>query len=237
MTRVLGVLVVLLALGSAAQAHEPGYWQQLENNPSCSVWNASPTHEPSETMTWSGACVNGKAQGRGTRVWRYLEAEEWKVSIYTGELMDGKAQGRGIYEWTSGKRYDGEWKEEMPHGRGAMVWASGDRYEGDWKNGRNDGRGIKEWASGDRYEGDWKNGKRTGHGVFVWGPNSEWAGNRYEGDLKDGKFHGHGIYYFANGDKCEGDWREDRLLGTGTGWAEGRQMKCYLGGKTIAFTD
>ncbi len=65
MAKVLGVLVAaLVAWGSAAQADEQGRWQQLENNPSCSVWNAHPN--PIETMTGSGACANGKANGSST---------------------------------------------------------------------------------------------------------------------------------------------------------------------------
>ena len=55
--------------------------------------------------------------------------------------------------------------------------------------------------------------------------------------MENGKTHGRGTYHFANGDKCEGDWREDRLVGRGKGWAEGRQMKCYWDGDTIKFTD
>ena len=37
--------------------------------------------------------------------------------------------------------------------------------------------------------------------------------------------------------RYEGDWREDRLLGTSRGWSNGRVMKCYLDGNTITFTD
>ncbi len=89
MARVLGVLAVALvawALTATAAVVE-GRWQQLENNPSCVVWNANP--QSNETVTWSGACVNGKAQGRGAKVWRYLEDEEWKETKYTGDMKCG----------------------------------------------------------------------------------------------------------------------------------------------------
>ena len=77
MAKVLGVLAAaLVAWGSAAQAEEQGRWQVLENNPSGVVWNANP--QSNETVTWSGACVDGKARGRGAQVWRHLEDEEWK---------------------------------------------------------------------------------------------------------------------------------------------------------------
>ena len=139
MARALGVLVAtLMVWGSAAQAEEHGRWQQLENNPSCSVWNPNP--HPRSAVTWSGACVNGKAQGRGAQDWRYLEDEEWKAEKYTGVM-------------------------------------------------------------------------------------------------KDGKYHGRGVLVTADGDICEGDWREGRLLGMGKGRVSGQLKKCYDDGGTITFTD
>ena len=186
MAKVLGVLVAtLLVWGSTAQAEEQGRWQPLENNPSCSVWQAYPG--TNDKVTWSGACANGKAQGRGTEVWRYLEDEEWKEYKYTGEMKDGKKHGRGVW-----------------------VAASGDRYKGDWKNGMQYGRGVLVAANGNRYEGDFREGKEHGRGVWL-GPD----GDRYEGDWKDGVPHGRGVFVFANGDECEGDWREGKLMGMG----------------------
>jgi hypothetical protein len=139
MARALGVLVAtLMVWGSAAKADEHGRWQQLENNPSCSVWNPNP--HPRNTVTWSGACVDGKAQGRGAQDWRYLEDEEWKAEKYTGVM-------------------------------------------------------------------------------------------------KDGKYHGRGVLVTADGDICEGDWREGRLLGMGKGKVSGQLKKCYDDGGTITFTD
>ena len=236
MAKVLGVLVAaLVAWGSAAQADEHGRWQQLENNPSCVVWNGNP--QSNETVTWSGACVNGKARGRGAQVWRYLEDEDWKESKYTGEMKDGKRTGRGVYVWASGDRYEGEYRDGKQHGRGVLVfgpnskWA-GDRYEGDWKDGKRTGRGVYVKANGDRYDGDWKNNKFHGRGVYVWT-----SGSKYEGDFRNGKEHGRGVYVTANGDECEGDWREGRLLGTGEAVQNGQLKKCYLDGNTIQYTD
>ena len=128
MAKIIGVMVAALvacaltATATAALAEE-GRWQQLENNSSCSVWNANPN--PSETVTWSGACANGKAQGRGTQVWRYLDDEEWKEQIYTGEMKDGKEHGRGIFVYASGNRYEGDFKDGNFDGRGVYVTASG----------------------------------------------------------------------------------------------------------------
>ena len=143
MARVLGVLAVALVAWAltATAAIVEGRWQQLENNPSCVVWNAYPN--PSETVTWSGACVDGKAQGRGAQVWRYLEDGEWKEDKYTGEMKDGKQHGRGVLVEANGDRYEGDWRDGKPHGRGDMVWANGDRYEGEYRNGKPHGRGVR----------------------------------------------------------------------------------------------
>ncbi len=65
-----------------------GRWQTLENNPSCVVWN--PGLQVKSLTTWSGACVNGKAQGRGTSMWRYFKDGDWKETEYTGEMKNGK---------------------------------------------------------------------------------------------------------------------------------------------------
>jgi hypothetical protein len=135
MARALGVLVAtLMVWGSAAQAEEHGRWQQLENNPSCSVWNPNP--HPRSAVTWSDACVNGKAQGRGAQDWRYLEDEEWKAEKYTGVMKDGKWHGRGVQEFANGSRYEGEFRDGKEHGRGVLVFANGDSCEGDWREGR-----------------------------------------------------------------------------------------------------
>ncbi len=184
--RVPGSVLALLAwtLAATVALAEEGRWQALENNPSCVVWNANP--QSNERVTWSGACAEGKAEGRGTQVWRYLEDGDWKESKYTGEMKDGKRHGSGVYVRASGSRYEGGYRDGKKHGRGIYVWASGSRYEGGYRDGKKHGRGVYVWADGDRYEGDFRDGKQHGRGVTVWGLNSKWAGDRYEGEYRDG---------------------------------------------------
>ena len=218
--RVLGFALTLLAWMLAARvalADENAHWQAFENNPDCVVWNPYPQEQ--ETVTWSGACTNGKAQGLGSEVRRYVEDGKWKEDKYEGVMKDGKAHGRGVYVAANGSRYDGEWKDDKVHGRGVYVWGP-----------------DTDWA-GDRYEGEWEDGRMHGRGVYVWGLYSKWGRNRYEGDYKDGRMHGRGTYYYADGKECEGDWRDNKLLGTGKGRSEGRWMKCYPGESGIQFSD
>src|ERR1700682_5638619 len=68
----------------------------------CKVWNPHP--QPNEAVSWSGACVNGLAQGSGNLQWlkdnKPYEKDE-------GEWNEGRQFGRGSQDWSSG-RYDGE---------------------------------------------------------------------------------------------------------------------------------
>ncbi len=123
--RVLGFVLALLAWTLVAQVAwaEESRWQALENNPDCVVWNANPQEE--ETVTWSGACANGKAQGHGTALWRSVEDGEWKEIRYEGDYKDGKRHGRGVYVGANGDRYEGDWKDGKAHGRGVEMWADG----------------------------------------------------------------------------------------------------------------
>jgi hypothetical protein len=204
MVKFLGVLVAALgAWGSAAQADEHGRWQQLENNPSCSVWNLDP--KSSETVTWTGACVDGKARGSGTQVWRYLEKGEWKTEKYTGEMKDGKRTGSGMLVWADGGRYEGDWKDDVMHGRGILEWTSGKRYEGEYRDGKQHGRGILVYENGNRYDGGWK----------------------------DGKEHGRGVLTFANGNELRGEFAGHRFSGRCFEKSSGMWFECYHDGTAL----
>ena len=152
------VLVLALTLPAAVLAEE-GRWQALENNPACVVWNSYPIYP--DTVTWSGVCTDGKAHGRGTEVWQYVEDGEWKESRYEGWMRDGKRHGHGVIVWASGARYEGDWKDDKSHGHGVYESKDGARYEGDHKDGKFHGHGVLVLPDGKRYEGDWKDGNLT----------------------------------------------------------------------------
>ncbi len=137
----------------------------MENKANCAVWKEYP--QSNETVTWSGACVNGKAQGRGTQVWRYLEDGDWKENKYTGDLKDGRFHGRGVYVSASGARYEGDWKDGKRTGRGVYVTATGDRYEGEYRGGKAHGRGAITFVNGDECEGEWRAGRLLGMGNAI----------------------------------------------------------------------
>lgn len=160
-------------------------WQRTANN-GCLVWDALPQRD--ETVTWSGACIDGKASGPGTEVFRYRVAGVWKEERYVGDMQGGKL-----------------------HGRGTLYYDNGDRYEGPYVEAKRVGQGTYTHANGDRYEGEFRDDKVTGRGTFTYH-----TGARYEGEFVDGKFQGRGVFTFANGDRYEGDFRGGLPNGTGT---------------------
>ena len=182
MAKVLGVLAAALVLGSAAQADEHGDWQQVENKANCAVWNGNP--QPNDTVMWSGACANGKAQGHGRQAWRFLFDGEWKEEEYTGAMKDGKFHGQGVYLWADGSRYEGDFVDGRFHGRGVFVYPGGERYAGDWKDGTQHGHGVWVLADGDKCEGDWRGGTLSGTGK-----------GRQNGQLKNCRLDGSAIEY------------------------------------------
>ena len=126
-------------------------WLTAQNQP-CKVWNPYP--KAGETLTWSGACVEGKASGRGRQVWRSSNEE----SVYEGELRNGKHHGRGTITYANGHTYEGEWRNDKRHGRGIKTWPNGNRYEGEWEDNKPHGWGTHTKRDGDAHKGNWNNG-------------------------------------------------------------------------------
>lgn len=118
---------------------------------------------PQVSMSWTGPCVNGRAQGTGKLSW-----------FLGGQLRD---------------TYDGEYRDGMMNGRGTLASVDGGRYEGQFRNDRPEGRGVRSWSDGTRYDGEFKAGEPDGMGTY-WGPvegkPGEW--HAYKGQWRQGCF-------------------------------------------------
>ena len=82
-----------------------------------------------------------------------------------------------------------EGTNDTPHGIGIQVNKYGDIIEGYWKDGKLHGRGGYIWDDG-CYIGEYKEGKWDGEGTRYWA-----EGDRYEGGFKDDKRYGQGTHY------------------------------------------
>ncbi len=70
-----------------------------------------------------------------------------------------------------------------------------------------------------QYTGSTVGGQKDGYGVMIW-PN----GDRYEGEWKNDLQNGTGSFVYADGEKYEGLWKDGKKNGTGTyTWLDGRK--------------
>lgn len=145
---------------------------------------ADPEPDPDWSITWSGACQNGLAQGEGILTW-FNRGKPG--STYQGSYRDGKMNGHGIYTWSDGVRYDGEWRDDQKDGQGVLTWPSGSRYEGQWRNGKRNGFGVATWPDGARYEGQWRNDWANGPGKYRGHQGDIYEGTWIDGCFKNGR--------------------------------------------------
>ncbi len=163
---------------------------------------------------YEGDVKDGKAHGRGKRVWD-------DGDVYEGDYVDGERSGKGKYTCANGAVYEGAWKAGKKHGKGHMTNTNGGTFEGTWENGQRCGKGCEVWGEGkwkgDFYEGSYKDDKRNGNGKYTYA-----NGSVYVGEWKDDKKHGKGKYIYKSGSVYEGEWKDNKKHGKGKfAWLDG----------------
>jgi hypothetical protein len=107
--------------------------------------------DPELQGSYTGACVNGLAEGRGMAS---------GLARYEGEFRAGRKHGKGVKAWPNGDRYAGDFADDRKHGAGIYVWGrgrwSGESYEGDYVDDKRHGFGVYRWPGGDVYSGPWR---------------------------------------------------------------------------------
>jgi len=138
--------VYALTLAPAAVA---GEWI-ADAKTNCQVWDPNPQLD--ESVDWSGACLNGHADGAGTVRWLKGGAA---IETDQGKWRGGKQTGTGVQDWTIG-RYQGELADGLPNGQGVLTLPKF-RYEGQFRDGKPNGTGTL--TSGHQtVQGTWKDG-------------------------------------------------------------------------------
>jgi hypothetical protein len=154
-------LTIAVLLGSSSVSYAEGIWFPIKENPKCSVWNQNPEYydESSETASWDGVCLNGRANGKGKLIWRFKKDTIWEEQIFVGEFKDGKKNGQGTITFANGNKYVGEFKNDKMSGPGTYTFAVGGKYAGEWKDDKRNGQGTQVNVDGDWVGGIWENDK------------------------------------------------------------------------------
>ena len=220
---------LILTAAAWTQVCAQGTDQWISDSKGCKVWVPNP--RPNASVTWSGTCPKGFAEGQGavefyidgrpaassTGTFREGKLHGQAVTVamngtrYEGSFVNGRREGKGVLTSTTGHRYEGQFLDGKFSGSGALTFSNGNRCEGTFKDGKLSGRGTCTWKNGSKYEGEFLNDRREGKGVFTFT-----TGERYEGEFLDGKYSGSGALTFPNGDRYEGTFKDGTRSGRGT---------------------
>ena len=127
--RVVGAAMLCLASAAvAAEAdHVEGNWL-ADSSSGCRIWNPAPVKN--ETVSWSGACREGLAEGHGVVQWFQ---DNQQIARYEGELRKGIRTGSGAVT-IGGLRYKGQFRDGKAHGVGQVEF-EGHNFTGIWNDG------------------------------------------------------------------------------------------------------
>jgi hypothetical protein len=193
------LLLPLVLWCGFAHAAAPAAWLGTAD---CRVAPVMP--RPSDdAISWSGACKDGYADGKGVLEWRATGKDKRRLEA---TLVRGEVTGEGTLSYREGD-YTGTFRQGLPHGAGYFKYTNGDGlYEGGVVEGVREGAGMQVELDRSTYEGQWKAGKRHGAGKAVFT-----LGGSYEGEWRDDKFNGRGkIVYGGSGRTWSGEFRNGR---------------------------
>jgi hypothetical protein len=127
--RVVGAAMLCLASAAvtAEASHAEGSWL-TDPSSGCRVWNPDPGEN--ETVSWTGACREGLAEGYGVIQWFQ---DDQQIERYEGDLRGGIQSGSGVLI-RGGLRYDGQFRDGRAHGVGRSE-VQGRSFLGIWDDG------------------------------------------------------------------------------------------------------
>ena len=149
----------------AGQSKGTSCWMEVTGHPDCYVWN--PNLQPDETVTWTGGCAGGRAQGEGTLRWVWHDGKETSES--TGDLKDGKQHGRWVIRDQDGNIQEGPFVDGEQQGQWVLRFAEGDVEEGPYVDGKRQGQWVVRLVDGNVAKGPYVDGKAHGRWV-IHGP-------------------------------------------------------------------
>jgi hypothetical protein len=161
-TTVLSSVAVLFALAAPCvqSAGPTEHW--IADPKGCKVSNPDPGR--AETVTWSGSCAGGYAEGDGLLSW---SRHGKSAGTYQGEMHAGRLDGKGRADYPNGDRYEGDFYADNFDGHGVFIFANGNRYEGEFVAGASTRSGTLTLADGRQFTTDLVLGVSSSTGVLV----------------------------------------------------------------------
>lgn len=135
------VVIGMAGAASAVPSRDSDYYYGSYDGPSdphwlmderAQCWAYDSNAGPYDTITWSGVCRDGRADGPGTLAFfnRGRMFERLTGTFNEGMLEDGHVS----IEWSDGARYDGDQSGGQFNGYGELIAADGTRYAGEWRD-------------------------------------------------------------------------------------------------------
>ena len=112
-------------------------WMEVANQPGCHLWN--PGLAAGATVTWSGECSAGYAQGPGTVHWRYDEGQQTEE----GAFLDGRQHGTWVVHESDGDVSEGLSVNGQRQGIWTWWFTNGNVAEVPWVNGERNGERVE----------------------------------------------------------------------------------------------
>ena len=135
-------------------------WEEIANQPGCYVWN--PHYHSDRTTQWSGQCLGGVVEGRGTM--SVSAGSEHRSYKGTGSVARGKAHGQWSVRYGDGAVHEGAYVGGEAHGKWIRRESDGKVDEVTYENG-NVTYAIWRHSNGRVSEGPYVAGKRHGRWI------------------------------------------------------------------------
>lgn len=201
-----------LSLGVASSSHAD-IWVK-DPTTDCQVWSGD-DGSAKEVVSWSGACVDGKAIGVGSLV---ASDKEGLAVVFNGEMKGGRMDGWGSIKFRNDEtgeydRYIGNFENSTPMGNGIYDSSEGWRLQGYFDGAFDSGEGTLYLDKDEAViKGEFKEGKLVDDALIYYETKE---GEIYFGEIADSARNGFGTLVHANDEVYVGEFENGVASGTG----------------------
>ena len=141
------------------KGHDSGVhcWQELASHSGCYVWDDR--YVAGKPVSWSGACVAGRASGTGTIRGTVRWFEDPPEYESRGAYVEGKKEGQWTERTANNLVEEGPYVDGRRHGHWVERFEAGDFSQGPYLNGKRHGEWVWQDDDGTRVTSHWVNGE------------------------------------------------------------------------------